>query len=376
MMTSSTRNHFAPVHDLDRIPSEVATSGRAVLWNLEQRDGKLTKVPYVSRRPAERASVSDAATWSSFAEARAAVEDGKADGVGIVLGGGLIGIDIDDCRDPETGTIDTVGRAIIDCIGSYTEITPSGCGLHILVHGVLPPIGRRKGNIEMYDEGRYFTVTGNHVEGTPTTIEERTPDLAALHAQIFGSSSHTNTSTGTDIDDAALLERSRNALNGAAFVALWDGDISSYASRSEADFALCGLLASWTRDPARIDRLFRQSGLMRPKWDEARGDRTYGQRTIDRVIAPHSNERTRGDNETREADRQPARENQATQLFHLAEQQPARWLSTLDKRSLRRGRRRRPRKGRAVPTPSQPRHAAAHRYRGSTDQPNRLRERR
>jgi primase-polymerase (primpol)-like protein len=154
-MTAATRE-FVPVFDLDRVPEEIANSTRAVVWNLEERDGKPTKVPYVSRRPAERASVNDPTTWGTFSEARAAVEDGKADGVGIVLGDGLIGIDIDDCRDPETGAITPAARAIVDIVGSYTEIRPSGCGVHILVRGLPPPTGRRKGNIEMYDGGRYF----------------------------------------------------------------------------------------------------------------------------------------------------------------------------------------------------------------------------
>lgn len=148
---------FAAVFDLDLVPSEVTNSSRAVVWNLEERDGKLTKVPYVARRPNERASVNDSTTWGTFAEARAAVEDGKADGVGIVLGDGLIGIDIDDCRDPETGALTPAARAIVAVVGSYAEITPSDCGIHILVRGVLPPNGRRKGNIEIYDAGRYFS---------------------------------------------------------------------------------------------------------------------------------------------------------------------------------------------------------------------------
>jgi hypothetical protein len=283
-MTVATRE-FVPVFDLDRVPSEVSNSSRAVVWNLEERDGKPTKVPYVSRRPTERASVNDPTTWGSFAEARAAVEDGKADGVGIVLGDGLVGIDIDDCRDPDTGAIDPVARAIIDVVGSYTEITPSGCGVHILVRGLLPPIGRRKGNIEMYDAGRYFTITGNHLDGTPTTIEERTPDLAALHAQIFSATTEAPLLRTPELDDDELLQRAREARNGAKFAALWTGDTSGYASPSEADLALCSLLAFWTSDPTRVDCLFRQSRLMRPKWDERRGDGTYGERTTRRALA-------------------------------------------------------------------------------------------
>src|SRR5262245_2703110 len=82
------------------------------------------------------------------------------------------------------------------------------------------------------------------------------------------------------LDDGALIERARRARNGARFVALWAGDVSAYGSQSEADLALCNLLAFWTGgDAARVDRLFRVSGLYRSKWDATRGEQTYGQRT-------------------------------------------------------------------------------------------------
>ena len=81
------------------------------------------------------------------------------------------------------------------------------------------------------------------------------------------------------LDDAVLLDRARDARNGARFTRLWNGDWSGYASQSEADSALCFMLAFWTgRDAGRIDRLFRRSGLMRDKW-EKRDD--YREKTIE-----------------------------------------------------------------------------------------------
>ncbi len=270
---------------LDRLPPEITNSTRAVVWKYEGRNGKRTKVPYKPQRTAERAAVDDPTTWGSFSDARAAVEDGKADGAGVVLGSGLVGIDLDQCRDLETGAIESWALAIVDFINSYTEISPSRRGLHILVHGSLPPGPRRRGKIEMYAEGRYFTVTGNHVDGTPLMIEERTEQLARLHADTFTPEPAAKPRP-VDLDDATLLNRARAARNGPKFCALWDGDASEYASQSEADLALCGILAFWTdKDAPRIDRMFRQSGLMRPKWDEHRRDSTYGERTISRAIA-------------------------------------------------------------------------------------------
>jgi len=124
----------------------------------------------------------------------------------------------------------------------------------------------------MYSEGRYSTVTSDCLG--PSVIEERNEGLAAFHAEVFGKNGGRpeppprQSAPPTNIDDAELLERARSASNGAKFSALWSGDRSGYASHSEADQALCNLLAFWTgADAARIDHLFRASGLYREKWD-------------------------------------------------------------------------------------------------------------
>ncbi len=273
--------------DVGRLPREIRESTRAVVWKWEQRNGKRTKPPYAAFATEEKASATDARTWASFTEALDAFHDGKSDGVGIVLGDGLAGVDLDDCRNPETGEIAEWALAIVRRTNSYTEISPSGRGVKIFVRGILPHGGRnRKGSIEIYDHDRYFTVTASHLAGTPTTIEERTSELAALHAEMFGKnggrpeSPRRETSTPS-FDDAELLERARNASNGAKFSALWSGDTSGYPSHSEADQALCNLLAFWVGpDPARMDRLFRASGLYREKWE--RDD--YREKTIARSL--------------------------------------------------------------------------------------------
>ena len=281
--------------NVERLLVDVQRSPRALVWNYETRHGRQTKVPYMAHRPADHAAVDDPNTWAPFSVAVKTYEDGKADGVGIVLGGTtgdqtLTGIDVDKCRDPGNSRIEPDAQTIIDEIDSYTEISPSGTGVHILVYGDLPSGRRRKGHVEMYSDGRYFTVTGAHLAGTPTTIEQRAPQLAALHARIFGCNGHTTPSSQPgaplDLDDDALLARARAATNGALFSRLWNGDTSGYDSPSEADLALCSFLAFWTgADATRLDRMFRGSGLMRDKWDEQRGEATYGQRTIATAIA-------------------------------------------------------------------------------------------
>src|SRR5262249_59536187 len=114
------------------------------------------------------------------------------------------------CRDAQTGVIAPWAREIVAALDSYTEVSPSGTGLHSFVCGKLPLGGRRHGRIEMYDRDRYFTVTGDHLEGTPAAIEERTTELAALHARVFPagpSAIHGHPPRGPiELNDARLVE--------------------------------------------------------------------------------------------------------------------------------------------------------------------------
>jgi len=261
---------------------------------MEQRDGRPTKVPYIALRPSVRAAVDNPATWSSFMQAYDVVAEGKADGVGIVLGEQLIGVDLDHCRNPETEEITADAWVIIRALDSYTEVSVSGTGVHVIAFGELPAGGKRRNGIELYVDGHYFVVTGEHLAGTPATIQERTAALTTLYATLVRPEPVPRSSPKPPVvlavsitDDAALVAKAGAARNGAAFNALWNGDRSAYnGDDSAADLALCNYLCFWTgRDAARIDRLFRQSALMRAKWDSRRGDSTYGQLTIDRAIA-------------------------------------------------------------------------------------------
>jgi putative DNA primase/helicase len=275
------------------IPAELIAADQFVVWRYElDKDNHWTKPPYVASDPARLASSTDAETWRPFRVAFDAYEDGKCDGLGVPMGDDKSGVDLDHCID-DAGTIAPWAMAIVQAMNSYTERSPSGRGLRIFVRGSLPPGRRKAGDVEMYDSGRYLTVTGQHLAGTPTTIEERTAELAALHASTFPTNgngtarpSPPQPSAPLDLDDAALLDKARAARNGAKFSTLWAGDPSGHASHSEADQALCNLLAFWTgADAGRMDALFRQSGQMREKWDARRGAQTYGERTVETAIA-------------------------------------------------------------------------------------------
>ena len=88
--------------------------------------------------------------------------------------------------------------------------------------------------------------------------------------------------TALDASDYEIIERAKRARNGERFRRLWTGDASDYENdHSRADIALCRMLMFWcSGDLDRVDRLFRQSGLMRDKWDRKTGEDTYGAKTI------------------------------------------------------------------------------------------------
>ena len=252
---------------------------------------KPVKMPY-DPHTGKRASTTDSATWADFDTALSACQTFGGTGLGFVFAvdDPYCGVDLDGCIDTETGAVADWALTIVDALASYTELSPSGTGLHVIVRATLPAGGNRKGAIELYDRARYFTVTGQPYPGSPTGIAERQPTLEALHRHIFGTAEAMVSRAPAGPQriepvDADLIDRMLRASNGDRTRRLWEGDTSRYGGDdSAADFALLSHLHYWTGgDDARMDRLFRQSGLMREKWDEKRGQTTYGLYTLSRV---------------------------------------------------------------------------------------------
>ncbi len=268
-----------------------------VCWRKEQRGGKLTKVPYCATT-GDRAHSDNLQTWATYAQAVQAQRTHRYDGIGYVFHQDYTGVDLDHCVN-EDSSIDPWAQRYLTQLNSYAEYSPSKTGIHILLRGTVPSGIRRRvpgaphpqAAIEMYSERRYFTITGNHVDGTPPTIED-CPTLVSLYAELSAPkpSRQPPVTPAEDVStsDDALLERAMHAKNGATFRALWQGDASGYASQSEAELALCNLLAFWTgKDASRMDRLFQRSELYRrEKWDRpARSGESYGQGTIRLALA-------------------------------------------------------------------------------------------
>ncbi|MUV59376.1 hypothetical protein [Halobacterium sp. CBA1126] len=292
-------------------PEGVREREQWVCWREEERDGKPTKIP-VTPGAGGFASSTESDTWSDFETALEYTGTEHADGIGFVFTDDdpVVGVDLDDCRDPETGDVDDAARDIIERFDSYTEVSPSGTGYHVLLRGELPEGRNRRGSVELYDTARFFTVTGDHVDETPTHVARRQDALAAIHREYVqdtdGDTASESEPRGTadgesatsgavtvdvDLEDEELLEKARNSSNGEKFERLWNGDTGGYDSHSEADMALCCLLAFWTGgDQTQMDQLFRESGLLREKWDEVHyaDGSTYGEKTIERAIATTS----------------------------------------------------------------------------------------
>lgn len=271
---------------VDQIPTALKREHQWVCWRTDPRDGRQTKVP-ISPQTGQYASVADPETWSDFDTAYERYDQSGVDGLGFVFTADdpYAGVDIDEGRGPDTGTVKEWVVDVLLRLQSYTEVSPSGTGYHIIVKGTVPDGGNRNGNLEMYDSDRYFTVTGNRVTGAPATIEERTDVLNSLHRRYIADDTDRYPAAEpgeVSVSDAELIERAMNAANGDKFRVLWQGDTSDYPSHSEADQALCNLLAFWTGgDEHRTERLFAKSGLVRDKWWE-RPD--YRERTIRTAI--------------------------------------------------------------------------------------------
>jgi hypothetical protein len=292
----------------NRIPKELKSIPQWLIWREEMvpKKDKRTKVPYNPKaKGLVHAKSNDPKTWGTFEQALQSLKEKKLDGIGFVVTkeNQIVGFDLDDCVDPKEGTIESWALDIVKMLNSYTEKSPSGEGLRIFVRGSLPPGGRHRGKFEVYDSGRYFTVTGDHLDKTPLSIEPRQKEIDEVFTKYLGTPEDqslepnnaardpqpvTNKAAPNETPtDDEIISRALNSKYEDRFRRLWEGDCSGYQSQSEADLALCNALAYFgAKDASQMDALFRKSKLFRPKWDEKHSadGKTYGQMTIEKAI--------------------------------------------------------------------------------------------
>jgi len=281
---------------IESLPAVLREEKSWVGWQWETKDGERKKKPRHATR-AGYGSSTDNTTWGTFQQVTTAMRGGAYDGVGFVLHAGnpFCGLDLDDCVDAVTGEVAAWAMAWVTQFNSYTEYSVSGTGLHIIMQATLPEnkgIGTGFGaGGGLYNDKRLFFCTGNHLVGTPLTVEERQAVVDAYFAEHRPQRGAKATSSGTtgdsNLTDDEVLQFARRAKNGEKFTQLYAGEWENfdYPSQSEADAALVAFLAFYTGPcPEQLDRLFRGSGLMRDKWDEMRGAETYGEKTINYVL--------------------------------------------------------------------------------------------
>lgn len=233
-------------------------------------------------------------TWSDFETA--VRESAKYSGIGFMFSNSpFFGVDLDDMpndiQDYQNGGADNIISEFVNTLQSYTEFSQSKTGVHIICKGTLPE-GRRKakndsGGFEMYENGRFFVVTGNYCSEYGY-INDCTESVKPLHSKYLGKAAEPKPNKNitvnlNSVDD--IVRAACSAKNGSLFKALYSGDFSAYSSQSEADMAFCNMLAFWCGcDAEKMDAIFRQSGLMRDKWDRKQSGTTYGVITLQKAI--------------------------------------------------------------------------------------------
>lgn len=268
-----------------KIPSELKELKQWVVWKTVVRNGKISKSPFQPNgRPA---SSTDPKTWTTFSGAVEALETGKFEGVGFVFtkNDPYCGIDLDGCVNDQ-GRLSIEAEAVVSMFGdgAYIEYSPSGKGLHLITKGIKP--GKRCKNpqkgFEIYDQERYFTITGN-LHKDSSEIKEQQTQIDEFYSWLFPTKKQRKSpelKPTTNIEDGELIRTASRAKNGVKFQKLMLGDTSDYSSQSEADMAFVGILTFYTQDPEQIARIWRTSGLQREKLD--RGD--YLSKTISKAL--------------------------------------------------------------------------------------------
>ncbi len=284
----------------ENVPEELRFSPSWVLWRKEaKKDGKIGKVPYQPN--GQRAKSDDPSTWVKMDTALMTYQEiGGYDGICWMMPitpGEIVFIDIDNCI--KDGVIEPWAQKVIDEFASYTERSQSGNGLHILIKGQKPfKRCRKMGSLyEIYDCLRACFLTGD-VVGECKTIEARQGPLERLFKEIFGEAEpeptrpQNPTSAGkSSLSDGVVVAAMLGSSKADEIEALLRGDTTRYdGDDSAADLALCNRLAYFCgKDQVQMDRIFRTSELMREKWDEQRGQSTYGEMTIRKACSGTTN---------------------------------------------------------------------------------------
>ena len=291
-----------PKFNYQNIPQELRNLKQWGLFELKWVEArkKNTKIP-INPYDGSAGKSNDPNTWSDFDTAMRALNDvERADGLAFYFANGYVGLDIDhidsnleDWRAGDNDPNNLVNKFQDLTDNTYMEVSQSGTGIHAIFKGKIPGKRRRKGNYEMYQTGRFFALTGNNIIPDPTIKSMSDDEMKTLYEFLFGKDnivqlhSESDNITPVDLSVAEIIKRAENsAKTGTRFTMFMKGGWEQfYPSHSEADMAFANDLAFWTgRDFHKMDTIFRNSSLMREKFDEKHGAVTYGTSLLNKAI--------------------------------------------------------------------------------------------
>lgn len=230
-------------------------------------------------------------TWTTYEKAVEGLRKYGFNGLGFFFSAPYFGVDIDGIEDEIDAYLhddrDNIVSEFIHGLQSYAEYSVSKKGIHIICKGELPAGGRRKANVEMYSEGRFFIMTASPASEY-TEINDCTDTIKSLHEKYIGGDKSTGIKhiQQLELTDSDIVNLASNSNQGSAFQMLFSGSWQGfYPSQSEADMAFCNMLAFWCGcDFYKMDAIMRSSGLMRDKWDRRQSGSTYGAIVLNKAI--------------------------------------------------------------------------------------------
>lgn len=263
-------------------------------WNSERN--KYNKYPYsaIDGKPGKS---NDSKTWADFDTALQGLDKYKMDGLAFFFANGYVGLDIDHIDDELERYFagdyqENVVKKVVNSLQTYTELSMSETGIHAIFKGEIPGNRRRKSNVEMYETGRFFALTGKSFGPYSEVVSKpKVNTIKSLYTYFFGTDNVVKLPVSTpitpnDLSIDEIIKRAEMSKTGKRFKIFIDGGWEGfYPSHSEADLAFANDLAFWCgRDFSKMDEIFRQSDLMRDKYDEKHGKATYGVALLNKAI--------------------------------------------------------------------------------------------
>lgn len=290
----------------DKIPSELRELNQWGIYKREWDEGK-SKWKKKPHNPfnGRLASSTNESTWSDFQTALAAIDTFKADGLAFYFKPPYVGIDLDNIPDDlerylQGDITNNMIYVFMNATKTYSEISMSGNGIHIIGKAKIPGERRRKGDVEMYSEGRFFAITGNFFGSNNEINEIPETQMKFLYSRylenekvVVGNFKNT-WQDGNELQVNDIINTALASSTGHRFKLFMDGGWEkNYTSQSEADMAFANDLAFWTAgDFPKMDEIFRMSSLMRSKYDQKRGKTTYGIGLLNKAISESTNHYT------------------------------------------------------------------------------------